>query len=128
MANNEDGLLASAGRYIRLLIEDTRLNVAEKLTLLCSGVAVSAVLAILCTVAMVFISIGVAFLIAQSVGILWAFIIVAAFYVLLIALVIVFKQQIFTDPIARFISSLIVTPPTKPATKDKDNAESASVS
>lgn len=128
MSNNEDGLLAAAGRYIRLLIEDTRLNVAEKLTLLCSGVAVSAVLAILCTVAMVFISIGVALLLAQSTGTLWAFIIVAAFYVVLILLVIVFKRQIFTDPIARFISSLIVTPPVKPAPKDDDNAESASVS
>ena len=46
-------------RYLKLLVEDTRLSLAEKLTRLLSALAVCAIVIILATVAVVFITIGV---------------------------------------------------------------------
>ncbi len=44
-------------RYLKLLVEDTRLSLAEKLTRLLSALAVCAIVIILATVAVVFITI-----------------------------------------------------------------------
>ncbi len=110
-SNANSGLTSAIGRYVKLLVEDTRLNVAEKLTRLLSAVAVSAILLILALVALVFISIGISLLLTPYLSPVWSFLIVAAFYLLLIGGLLIFKNQIIVDPIARFLSSLLLDPP-----------------
>lgn len=121
------GIIDSIKCYIKLLLEDTRLSVAEKLTRLLSGLALSVVLMIIATVALVFISIGISMLLARTLSPMWAFLIVAGFYVVLFAVVILCRRFFIVDPIARFISRLIINPPVNPATQNHDN-QSASVS
>lgn len=116
--SKQPGLIDTVSRYVKLLLEDTRLNVAEKLTRLLSAVALCALLVIISTVMLVFISLGVSMLLAQTLGALWAFLIVAAFYAVLLAVIYFGRRTLFEDPIARFISRLIVLPPEKPEKND----------
>lgn len=112
-------------RYLKLLVEDTRLSLAEKLTRLLSALAVCAIVIILATVAVVFITIGVSVALAPYLGPQWSLFIVAGVYVLLIAAILVFKSALVVNPIARFISRLILQPPVS---HDKSYDQSTTVS
>ena len=126
MTNNDDAsgsfrnLSEAVSRYTRLLVEDTRLSAAEKLTRLLSAIALFALLTILSTVALVFISIAVGVALADAIDPLWSFIIVAGFYVMLLVLLVVCRTVLLVNPISRFISRLLLpAPQKKPTTDDK---------
>lgn len=111
--NASSGLYAAIGRYFKLLVEDTRLGLAEKLTRILSSIAVASILVVLVLCTLVFLSISIGLMLSTVMEPYWAFIIVAALYVLLIAVLVIFKRQLIVDPTARFLSSLIVEPPVK---------------
>lgn len=117
-ASTFKSLSATVMQYIRLLIEDTRLNVAEKLTRLLSAIALCALLTIVCTVALVFISIAVGIALTEIISPLWSFIIVAGFYIVILILLITCRNILLVNPIARFISCLLLPAPQKPKTND----------
>lgn len=98
-------------RYLRLLVEDMRLTAAEKLTVLFATVAFYSLLLIVGIVALVFISIGIGHWLAATVAPMLAYIYIAAFYLVLLILLVVFKRQLLIDPICRFITRLLVEPP-----------------
>lgn len=108
-------------KYVRLLIEDTRLNVAEKLTRLLAAVAFCSVLLILGIVTLVYISMAVAWSLAVTLSPVWSYIIVAGFFVLLVAALIIFRKPLIEDPIARFISRLLLNPPA-PSKETQDES------
>lgn len=112
------GLVDNVMKYLRLLVEDTKLNVAEKLTRLLAAVALCAVLLILGIVTLVYISMAVAWSLAVALSPVWSYIIVAGFFVLLLAVLIFFRKQLIENPIARFISRLLLD---APAPKDSQN-------
>ncbi len=114
-----------AGKYIKLLVEDTRLNVAEKLTRLLSAIALASLLTIISTVVLVFISIAVGLALADTLTPLWAFVIVAGFYIILLVVLVVCRRILLVNPIARFISIILLDPPSKP---DSGNDQSTTVS
>ncbi len=116
-------LSSSVLRYLRLLIEDARLATAEKLTMLLSAVAFFALLVIVGVVALVFISIGIGQFLTATVAPVWAYTYIAGFYVLVFLALIIFRRALFVDPIARFISRLIVEAPkpSKPAENESDS-------
>lgn len=116
---NSRSLFAIIGRYVSLFIEDTRLSVAEKLTRLVAAIAFVAAVVIVSTVAMVFVSMSVSMFIADAIGPQWAFLIVAGFYAVVLTVIVAAKRALFIDPIARFISRLIVTPPENEKNNDK---------
>ena len=100
-------LLRTISEYLKLLVEDARLNAAEKLTKLLSV----CVLFVLLTLAL-----------SAAISPLWAFIIVTAFYLLLIVLVVTCRRSLIENPIARFITALIVKEPCeqKPTSENND--------
>lgn len=106
-------------RYVKLLIEDTRLSVTEKLTRMLSAIALSALLTIIGSVAMVFVSIAIALGLSEVIAPLWAFIIVAAFYLVILVLLITCRSALIVNPIARFISRLLLPAPKKESTNDQ---------
>lgn len=118
-------ITSGISKYVSLLVEDTKLNVAEKLTRLLSAVALCSLLTIIVTVALVFISIAVGLALSHAFSPLWAFFCVAAFYVVLLAVLIIFRRSLLVNPIARFISVLLLDPPQEKTAKD---AQSTSVS
>lgn len=119
-------LSESASTYIRLLIEDTKLNMVEKLTRLLSAIAMCSLLTILITAALVFISIAAGLALSTIIPPLWAFIIVAGFYIIVMILLICYRTRLLVNPIARFISRLLLDAP-KPQNPES-NDKSASVS
>lgn len=113
------------GKYAKLLIEDTRLSIAEKLTRLLATIALASLLTIIATVALVFISIAVGIALAKSLSPLWSFVIVAGFYLSLLVILITCRRTLLVNPIARFISTILLPPPTK---NDTGNDQSTPVS
>ncbi len=98
-------------KYLKLLIEDTRLNVAEKLTRLLATIALASLLTIIVTVALVFVSIAVG--IALALSPLWSFVIVAGFYIVLLIVLVACRKALLLNPIARFISSILLPAPSQ---------------
>lgn len=103
-------------RLIGLYLDNARLTAAEKMTLLFSSVALYSVVLVLAMVMMVFVSMGIATMLAEYIAPFWSYFIVAGVFLLVIVLLFVFKSQLLVNPIARFISSLLVSPP-----KNDDN-------
>lgn len=98
-------------RYITLNLDYARLTTAEKLTILLSTVAFYSMVVAMGTVVLIFLSIGVGHLLATTVAHVAAYLYVAAFYLVIFILLIVFRRKIFVDPICRFITKLFVKPP-----------------
>ncbi len=115
-------LLRTISEYLKLLVEDARLNAAEKLTKLLSVCVLFVLLTMLITVAMLFLTIAVSLALSAAISPLWAFIIVTAFYALLIVLVVTCRRSLIENPIARFITALIVKEPCeqKPMPENND--------
>ena len=111
-------LSESARNYVRLLV-DTKLSVVEKLTRLLAAIAMCSLLTILITAALVFISIAAGLALSTIIPPLWAFIIVAGFYIIVMVLLICFRTKLLVNPIARFISRLILDAPKTPESDDK---------
>ena len=109
----------TATRYIKLLLEDTRLNIAEKLTRLISAITVCALLLVFLIVALLFASLAAGYALSPYTGHLGAFLIVAAFYVLLAVVLISCKRVFIVNPIARVISRLMLQAPTQEQANDK---------
>lgn len=104
-------LLDTARRYVTLNLDYGRLTAARKTSLLLSAVAYCVVLALLGCLFLMFLSIGVGHLLAETLSAKWAFMIVAGFYGLLLCGAVVFRRQLFVDPVTRFVTRLLVKPP-----------------
>ncbi len=98
-------------RLAGLYLDNARLTAAEKMTLLFSSVALYSVVLVLAMVMMVFVSMGIATMLAEYIAPFWSYFIVAGVFLTVIVLLFVFKSQLLVNPIARFISSLLVSPP-----------------
>ncbi len=119
------GISRIVSKYVKLLIEDARLNVTEKLTRLLSAIALASLLTIILTVAMVFVSIAIGIALAASLSPLWSFIIVAGFYIILLIVLVACRKALIVNPIARFLSTILLDPP---ATTESNHDQSTPVS
>lgn len=107
-------------RMLKLYLDNARLSAAEKLTLLFSAVALYSIALVLAMVMLVFVSMGIATMLAEYIAPFWSYFIVAGVFLAVIVLIFVFKTHLLINPIARFISSLLVSPPK---TDDTDERE-----
>lgn len=98
-------------RLIGLHVENVRLKTTEKLTVLLAAIAFYAVAMAVGLVCLVFVSIGIGHLLATTVRPHLAYLIIAVVYLVLFILVILLKRQLFVNPIARFVSRLLVEKP-----------------
>lgn len=106
-----NGISDDAKRLGALYLEKAKLITTEKLSITLSSIAFSAVIIAIGIVCLVFISIGIGHLLASSIAPHLAYLIVAAFYVLLLIVALRFKRQLFVDPITRFMSRIILDDP-----------------
>ncbi|MDE7426461.1 MAG: phage holin family protein [Muribaculaceae bacterium] len=109
-----DTLHAAVGKVLRLVqlnIESARLGVAEKVVTFLSAAALTGAKVILGALFLVFASVGVGHLLASSIAPHIAYLLVAAFYLLLFILLIIFRKQLIIDPISRFITRLFLPDP-----------------
>lgn len=104
-------LYLNGKRLVGLQFENIRLKTTEKITILLSAIAFYAVAMAMGLVCLVFISIGLGHLLATTIAPHLAYLLIALFYLFLFIMVFVLKRQLFIDPIARFMSRLLVEVP-----------------
>lgn len=104
-------IISSVRNLIKLYIENGRLSLTDILTQLMSGFIIALVCILFAVMALGFISYGIIGALSASMPIVWAYIIVAGFYMFLIAILIIFKRTLLINPIARFISKIIMKAP-----------------
>lgn len=98
-------------RFLNLKVENARLTVAERMTLLLSGFMFYMIVILLAVCIVGFLSISLAQYLSVSLSEYWAYMIVAGIYVMFVLLVIVLRKPLIVNPIARFMSQLVVEPP-----------------
>lgn len=101
----------NAQHLAQLYFEALRLKTTEKITILLASIAFYAVVMALGLVCLVFVSIGIGHLLATTIAPHAAYLIIAGFYLLLFVLTFCLKRKVFIDPIARFMSRLLVEMP-----------------
>lgn len=100
-------------RICRLAISYVRLTLAEKLTLLLSAAAMFLIVLLLGAIALLFLLGATAHLLSNAVPMYLAYVIVAAICIVIVLCVYVLRRMLIFDPLARFVSRLIVELPTK---------------
>lgn len=109
--DNVKGIASGIQRLGMLYFEKARLQTAEKITILLSTIAFTAVMLALIVIFLAFVCIGVGHLLASTIAPHWAYMIVAGFYLIVILVAVALRRPIFIDPIARFMSRLLVEAP-----------------
>lgn len=105
------GILTPFQRIAKLYINSGKLTVTEVLTQILTAVAITFVCLLFVIIALAFVSYGVIAALSQHMATIWAYLIVGGFYMMLIALMIVFKRTLIINPIARFLSKIILDAP-----------------
>lgn len=113
-------------RLVNLEVENARLVLTEKLTLLFGRVTLVAVSFVLAVCVLIFLSMSISDLLLER-FIPWVtYLIVALFYGVLVAIVAFFRRQLIIDPIARYISKVILDP--RPSRKQSRENQAANPS
>lgn len=110
-------LYGEVKRLCSLQIENARLMLAEKLTLLLGRIALVAVAFVVSTTALIFLSMSVADFLLRGLEPCWTYLIIGAFYLLIVMIAICFRRRLIVDPIARYLSRVILDPPTEKEAK-----------
>lgn len=121
-------MMKTAKKLGLLYLAKGRLKAAEKMTVFLSSLALALVLVPLGLLCLIFISISLGRLLANSFEPYIAFLFVSAFYLLVIVVIVVFRRRLFVDPIARFMSRLLIEKPyddSDTESVDSDNADDA---
>ncbi len=101
----------SIKRLISLNIDCAKLTLAEKLTLFSTAAAFYVVVMLLGVIIVFFVSMAICHLLLQIMEPQYAYLVMAAFYVILLVVVYAMKNVLFLNPISRFVSKLLLNPP-----------------
>ncbi len=116
-------LLRECKRLVNLEVENAKLALAEKLTLLLGRIALTASCFVIAACVVIFLSMSIADLLLRSLEPWATYMIVAGFYSLLIIIVIACRRTLIIDPIARYITLVLLSPdrPTKSTSAPAQN-------
>ncbi len=96
-------------KYFRLQIDYTRLTAVEKISLLLSAIAVVLVGGLLCACALFYLSLALASVLSDKLGVEWAAnLIVGGVFLVLLLLAYAFRRQLIIDPVTRFVTRLFL--------------------
>lgn len=106
---NIQQLFVEFKKYLDLQKEYTKLEVTEKLSILLSTLIVVLLATTLGVVVLFHLSFTLVYILAPMVGGLMAsYALIACFYILLIALVILFRKPLIFNPMVKFIAGLFL--------------------
>lgn len=94
--------------YIGLQTKYAKLDVIDKIVRLLTVTAMTIVLSLLLLLALIYVSFAVAFALQSHIGGGAAFCIVAAFYLIIFILCIVFRKQWLERPLVRFLANILM--------------------
>lgn len=116
-------LWESLRRLFNLEVDNAKMMVAEKLTVLSARLAVCFVVFVVGTCTLIFASMGVADILLENLPPRWTYLLIAAFYALVIVILIAFRRRIFVNPIARFMTRVILDSPMQESGKGNTSNE-----
>ena len=111
ISDSFSGIFRRIKRLGTLYIEKARLKTTEKVTILLSSIAFTAVVTVVGFIFLIFVSVGIGHLLASSIAPHLAYLIIAAFYLVLLVAVFALRRVLFINPISRFVSRLMVDEP-----------------
>lgn len=94
--------------YVGLQNEYLRLDVIEKVVRLITALAIAAVTFLIIIIIFIYLSFAAAYAMAPYLGYPAAFLIVAAFYILVFLLFLAFRKSWVEKPLVRFLASLLM--------------------
>lgn len=94
--------------YIGLRAEYMKLDVVDKVVRLLTVITMGVLLSCLLFVALIYISFAVAYALSSVVGMVVAFSLIAAFYLFLLFLFVIFRHQWIEKPLVKFLASLLL--------------------
>lgn len=99
-------------RLLKLKVEDARLVIAERLSILLENLLfiITAILLGVCCLG--FITFAIVHFLSTIMEPGWAYLIVAGIYALMIGALVLFRRQFIGNPISRLISRLILSEPS----------------
>ncbi|MBD5308064.1 MAG: phage holin family protein [Paramuribaculum sp.] len=95
-------------QYVNLSIENARLGVAEKMSVLLSTIAIALIAFALITIAVLFFTIAMAHLLAEIMPLIWAYGAMCCLNLLVLILILLFRKPLIINPIARLVSKLLL--------------------
>ena len=107
-SENIQSLWTEAKNYLELQKEYLKLDSAEKLSVLLSAVATTAVCIILALAALFFFVLAFALWLAKAVGGAWSFTIMGGAMLLVIIIVLLARKRWIVQPVTRFVAGLFV--------------------
>lgn len=95
--------------YAKLYVRYARLTLAEKVTVFLTAAAVAIAAFVFTVIFIFYMSLALAWWISPYIGIVWAYALISFAYLLLIAVLLIFRKPLIMNPISRFISRLILS-------------------
>ncbi len=117
-------IITNAKQWAILEVEYAKLTVAETFTILSSAVVIGFIALLLLLLIMILLSFALVYVFSDMMAPWLACITVPGIVLALLALIIVFKKPLLTDPIAKFITTLIIgktEPSNEKSTCDETN-------
>lgn len=108
---NFSRIQAEVKRLCTLYLDAAKFAAVEKTTMLLAGVGMFMLIALLGLVAFVFLMIGLASLLASLIEPFWSYFIVSGVFIIAIAVVVILREVMIYNPIARFLSRIFLAPP-----------------
>jgi hypothetical protein len=113
MQTDFNNIVSGIKKLYTLEVDTLKLTLTEKLSLILGAAALYLVAIIIVMILLVGIYVGLCFWLIKIMPLHWALIILSAGYLVILGLVFAFKKQLFFNPIARFLSKLIIEHPTE---------------
>lgn len=113
----------SLRRLVTLYLENAKITTAEKLTMFCTAATVGVICLVLGLFALAFVTVALIELLALAIPVWASYLIFAGVYCVIIVLLILLREPLITNPIARFLSRLLLEPGDGQSSERHDAAQ-----
>lgn len=114
----------SLRRLATLYLENAKITTAEKLTMFCTAATVGVICLVLALFALAFVTVALIELLALAIPVWASYLIFAGIYAVMILTLILLREPLIMNPIARFMSKLLLEPESeRRAEKNEDKPE-----
>ena len=102
-------LVESAKRYIGVKSEYVKLGIIEKVVRLLTIATITFIVFFIVLLMLIYLSFAIAYALAPVVGMVWAFVIVAGAYLLLLILFVIKRRNWIEKPLVRFLAEMLLS-------------------
>lgn len=101
-------LVEATKQYIGVRTEYVKLDIIEKVVRLVTLAAITIIALLLVLLMLIYLSFAAAYALSHVTGTVWAFVIVAGFYLLLLILFVYNRRNWIEKPLVRFLADLLL--------------------